>query len=56
MNYDEIKESIRKHEGYQPTYKCGRFLNRGNRTQDKRGEEMQTTEEGWLELLIRILK
>ena len=28
----------------------GRFLNRGNRTQDKRGEEIPTTEEGWLEL------
>ena len=52
MNYDEIKESIRKHEGYRlEPYKCTEgFLTGGIGHKINEGEEIPTTEEGWLEL------
>ena len=52
MKYEKVKESIRKHEGYRlEPYKCtGGHLTGGIGHKILEGEEIPTTEEGWLEL------
>ena len=52
MNYDEIKESIRKHEGYRlEPYKCTEgFLTGGIGHKIHEGEEIPMDEEGWLKI------
>ena len=52
MNYDDIKESIKLHEGYRlMPYKCTEgHLTGGVGHKINDGEEVPTTKEGWLKL------
>tara|TARA_B100001996_G_C18652919_1_gene590120 strand:+ start:1455 stop:1880 length:426 start_codon:yes stop_codon:yes gene_type:complete len=52
MKYSEIKNSIKKHEGYRlEPYKCTEgHLTGGIGHKILEGEEIPTTEEGWLKL------
>lgn len=52
MNYDDVKESIKLHEGYRlMPYKCTEgHLTGGVGHKINDGEEIPTTKEGWLKL------
>mgnify|MGYP001455139226 CR=1 FL=1 len=52
MNYDDVKESIKLHEGYRlMPYKCTEgHLTGGVGHKINDGEEVPTTKEGWLKL------